>query len=159
MSSPTRILFVCLGNICRSPLAEALFIHHSEKNGLSGRFEADSAGTSNYHEGEKADSRTRKNAISHGIEITHRSRPFSVSDFEYFDLILAMDSQNLSDILALSTDPDHHQKTSLLLDFLPGSEGKPVPDPWYGGEEGFEQVYNLLDLATRKLLEHLLRNR
>lgn len=153
----TRILFVCLGNICRSPLAEALFRQKAEEAGVAHLFEIDSAGTSSQHRGELADHRTRTNARSHGIEITHRSRPFVHDDFENYDIILTMDEQNLNHVNRMSKTEEHLLKVSLLLDMAEGVDLREVPDPWYGGEQGFEEVYQLLDHAAGLLLGSLLK--
>lgn len=147
-----RILMVCLGNICRSPLAEGLLRKHGEGLGL----ELDSAGTSANHIGEAPDPRTRRNALKNGLNIEHlRARQFIQADFRQFDQIYVMDKNNLRHVLSLAKDQHEKKKVSLLLEEVyPGSSGE-VPDPWYGGEEGFQQVFELLDEACRKLAEKL----
>ena len=151
-----KILFVCLGNICRSPLAEALFWHHLKEQKISEAFAVDSCGTSDHHQGDLADERTRSNAAKHGIEITHRSRPFVVDDFEIFDLILVMDESNYDTIEPLSLDPDQMEKVVFLRDFdLEEEDEIDVPDPWFGGEEGFEEVYQLINRCVLELVRTL----
>jgi protein-tyrosine phosphatase len=135
----TRVLFVCLGNICRSPLAEALFLDHASKRGLLNQVYADSAGTSDLHIGDRPDSRTIKNAAGHGILLDHLGRQFSIHDFNRFDLILAMDQQNLRNILKLASAEEHKNKVSLIRNFDLEHQGADVPDPWYGGEAALKK--------------------
>lgn len=150
MSTPHRVLFVCLGNICRSPLAEALL----RSKDPEGRFEVDSAGTSGFHQGESPDYRTRKSAARHGLSMEGIcSRPFEPEDFDRFDVILAMDRSNRDVLLGMAQTDAHRAKIRLMLDELhPGAELE-VPDPFHGGDEGFEQVYSLLDQACDALIE------
>lgn len=150
-----RILFVCLGNICRSPLAEALFVHKINARGLQDRFHADSCATSNYNTGDGPDHRTLKNARANGIEINHVARQLVPDDFEYYDRILVMDRQNLRNTKAVS-HADHHDKIMIMRSFDPHGEGD-VPDPYYGGEQGFQEVFEILDRSVDGLLEDLLR--
>lgn len=147
-----RILMVCLGNICRSPLAEGLL----RKHGKGLKLELDSAGTSSQHEGEAPDPRTRKNAIKNGLNIDMlRSRPFNKSDFQRFDKIFVMDKDNLRNVLNKADNEQDRGKVSLLLEeVFPGSDAE-VPDPWFGGEECFQQVFEMLDEACRKLAEKI----
>lgn len=152
----TRILFVCLGNICRSPLAEGLFIDKLKQAGLEAKYTVDSAGTSSMHEGELADSRTRENARKNGIELITRSRPFSKQDFIAFDLILTMDQSNYSHVMMW--EPAFVEKVAvvkMMRDFDLHSPGADVPDPYYGGEQGFQRVFDILDHSTGELLNHL----
>lgn len=151
----TRVLFVCLGNICRSPLAEGLFAQEVALRELSNRYEIDSAGTGNYHSGELADPRTRANAASHGLTLTHRARTFVREDFERFDHILVMDRQNEQRVLALARTKADEAKVCLMRDYDPQPGDGQVPDPWFGGEEGFEEVYQILKRSTRLLLNAL----
>lgn len=153
---PQRILFVCLGNIVRSPLAENLFLHKVEAAGLAEKYSVDSAGTAAYHIGELPDSRMRKVAGNRGLDYSGSGRQFSVRDFEEFDLILAMDGTNRADILRLARNDAERAKVHLMREFDPGANPTdPVPDPYYGGLEGFEEVYDILDRATAELLRRL----
>ena len=151
---PTRVLFVCLGNICRSPLGEALFRHHAEAAGLSERFEADSAGTAAYHVGEPPDPRSVETARRRGVPYTGRARRIERDDYYAFDHIVAMDRSNLADIEARRPD-DATAKIHLLRTFDPDSGGDDVPDPYYGGPDGFDDVHDIVDRSTRALLRHL----
>ncbi|WKS94687.1 low molecular weight protein-tyrosine-phosphatase [Riemerella columbina] len=141
-----KILMLCLGNICRSPLAEGIL-----RAKISEEHEVDSAGTSNYHEGNLADPRSIQTAEFHGIDIrNHRSRPLTTADFKYFDKIYCMDEQNYRDALRLAENEEERQKLTLILD-----GGAEVPDPYYGGVGGFEKVYALLDKACDKIAEKI----
>ena len=138
-----KILMVCLGNICRSPLAEGIL-----KSKLSDNFIVDSAGTAGYHVGELPDKRSIEVAEKYGIDITNqRSRKFVKSDFKEFDLIYAMDGSNYHNILSIIDDNEDVQKVRMILNELHPSENKNVPDPYYGGNQGFENVYKMLDEA------------
>lgn len=140
------VLFVCLGNICRSPTAEGVMHHLLKAQGLQAQVAVDSAGTGGYHVGAKADLRAREHAKKRGIELASRARQFQVSDFHEFNYILAMDSSNFTDLKALSCG-SYDDRIFMFLDFDPNSlKGSSVPDPYYGGEDGFEEV---LDLAFR----------
>ena len=153
-----KILFVCLGNICRSPLAEALFLYHAEEAGLGDRFEADSCGTSGHHAGDLPDPRTRANAARNGIEILHRGRQLRPGDFSKFDLILTMDRQNYRDARNLALRHGFEQADIRMMrryDPLASHPEEEVPDPWYGGEEGFEEVFQILSRSCSGLLESL----
>ena len=149
-----RLLFVCLGNICRSPAAEGVFLEKLSSQGLEDKVFVDSAGTSGFHEGAKADSRMRQHAEQRGIELVSRSRKFHKSDFEKFDLILVMDHSNKEDVLLLAESDDHRSKVKLMLEYGQ-SDYTEVPDPYYGGAEGFELVLDLLDESCDKLLQSL----
>ena len=138
-----KVLFVCLGNICRSPLAEAIFKHKVEKLGLSDRIQSDSAGTSNYHIGEDPDHRSIQVAIRHQVPITHKGRQLHHKDGETFDYILAMDKTNHRDIIHMLAD--RPEGLYLMREFDEQAKGADVPDPYYGGEDGFEQVFGMLD--------------
>lgn len=143
---------VCLGNICRSPLAHGLLREKSVANSLN--FEVDSAGTSGFHAGEAPDPRMRETAKRFGLNIDDlKSRQFVRSDFSDFDLIYAMDKSNYSNIIALASSESDKAKVKLILnESNPGSDLE-VPDPYYGGDQGFIDVYNMLDLATDKIIE------
>ena len=140
---------VCLGNICRSPLAEGILKDKVAKQNLS--WEIDSAGTSQWHIGSPPDPRSVATAKQHGIDITHqRARQFKAADLVNFDLILAMDASNYNDILRLAKD-HQHPKVQLILNYLYPNENRVVPDPYYN--DGFEKVYQLLDAACTKIIE------
>lgn len=150
-----KVLFVCLGNICRSPLAEAIFIHKIKNEGLDHHFEVDSCGTSNYHIGEEPDERTIINAIRNKITITHRARQLSENDLVHYDFILAMDKSNHSNILKVTGAHNHTHKIKLMRSFDP-QPGEEVPDPYFGGEKGFQEVFEILDRSTHSFLEFLV---
>lgn len=152
---PVTILFVCLGNICRSPTAEAVFRQKVEEAGLTDRIEVDSAGILAVHQGEPADARMRKHARMRGMELDSLSRPVSPEDFQRFDLIIGMDHQNIRDLKQRAPDKAAAQKISLLLDQVPGMSAAEVPDPYYGGADGFEDVLDLVELAADRLLENI----
>lgn len=156
MSQKTiRVVFVCLGNICRSPLAEGAFAAHLETRGLRDGFEVDSAGTSGYHVGELPDSRSIAVAARHQVDISHqRSRQFRTQDLRSFDYVIAMDRSNRRNMLAL--DPAGGPgSVTLLLDELESAE-REVPDPYYGGPQGFDAVWRMVDDATSALLDRIL---
>ena len=151
-----RVCFVCLGNICRSPTAEGIMLSLVRAAQLDGEIKVDSAGTSAFHVGERADRRSRAAAELHGIELPSRARRFVAADFERFDYIIAMDTSNKRNIAALSRRAVDSQKISLLCDFDPqSSQGASVPDPYYGGEAGFENVFQLCKRGCEGLLEHI----
>jgi low molecular weight protein-tyrosine phosphatase len=152
-----RVLFVCSGNICRSPLAEAIFRRLAEDEGLKDRFRIDSAGTHDYHEGDRADPRARRVGQRHGVEVTSIARPVEDEDFERFDLVLAMDRGHLRELRA-RCPPPLRDRIRLMREFDGQGEGaRDVPDPYYQGEEAFERVYALLLTCCGGLLEHLRR--
>jgi low molecular weight protein-tyrosine phosphatase len=151
MTDPrVRLLFVCLGNICRSPLAEGVFLHQAHQAGVAWAA-ADSAGTSAYHAGDRADPRSIEVARRHGIDLVGRSRKVVAADYEAFDLILAMDRENERNMRA-ECPSAHQDKIKLMLSYHPESKLSCVPDPYYGGDKGFDTVYDLLDEACRGLL-------
>lgn len=143
---------VCLGNICRSPLAEGIL-----KSKLSSEsFIVDSAGTAGYHVGELPDGRSIEVARKYGIDITNqRSRKFTKADFDKFDMIFAMDQNNYADIVALSENEEQHEKVKMILNELYPDENRSVPDPYYGGGQGFENVYKMLDEACEIIASKL----
>lgn len=152
----TRVLFVCLGNICRSPLAKALFDQHIEKNNVPHLFSTDSAGTSGHHAGENADPRTLKNARRNGLMLNHRARKFKTEDLRLFDHIIVMDRQNMDDVLSLDREGQFSDKVKLMREWDPEQPGADVPDPWYGGEEGFQHVYDILHRSTDHFMQNML---
>ena len=155
MIEKVRILFVCMGNICRSPTAEGVFTSLLQAEGLSEFFEVDSAGTHAYHEGEPPDSRAGSAAHKRGIDLGHqRARRVNLDDFESFDYIVAMDRSNLEDLAGLCA-PEHQTKLRLFLEFASDLPETDVPDPYYGGPQGFERVLDLIELASRAMIVEL----
>lgn len=154
-----RICFVCLGNICRSPTAEGVMQLLVERAGLVERIELDSAGTSAYHIGERPDRRSAEAAKRRGIELCGRARQFDPQDFDDFDYVVAMDKANLRDLSDLCRSAVDRNKLSLLRDYDPESpKGSGVPDPYYGGEDGFDRVLDICEAGCRHLLEQLRRD-
>lgn len=152
----TSILFICLGNICRSCTAEEIFRTLARNAGLSDHYVVDSAGLIDYHEGELPDARMRRHAHKHGYELTHRSRPIRSEDFSRFDLIVAMDHQNRQQLLRLARTEAERQKVVMITDYLRSHpDADTVPDPYYGGESGFEFVIELLEDACEGMLIQL----
>ena len=155
--NPYKIVFVCLGNICRSPTAEGIFQYEVNGRGLQSYFEIDSAGTAGYHIGEKADPRSRETALKHGVSLLSKSRKFVAFDVDYYDLIIPMDQNNLRDIHSLVSDPQALLKIVLLrnFDLEANADSLDVPDPYYGGESGFENVFQMIKRSCSKLLDKL----
>jgi protein-tyrosine phosphatase len=151
----TRLLFVCLGNIIRSPLAENLFRFQAEQAGVDGKYSVDSAGTAAYHIGEPPDPRMRKTAESHGVKNGGTARQVRESDFDQFDWVIAMDGSNRRDLLEIAGSPDKREKIRLMREFDPEPDDPDVPDPYYGGPEGFENTYQIVERSVRGLLETL----
>ena len=152
----TSVLFVCLGNICRSPAAEGIFSALVAKKGWQERFTIDSAGTAGYHQGHPADSRMRQYAQKRGYQLLSRSRVFNApEDFEQFDYILAMDDSNYQNLTALTSKPEHLKKIYKMMSFAPQMPEKEVPDPYYGAERGFERVLDILEEACKNFLASL----
>ena len=152
-----KILFVCLGNICRSPAAEGVFKQKIKERDLEKLFVVDSAGTGGWHVGNLADLRMRETALSRGIELTSRSRKIEESDLYEFDHILVMDHENLDAVKALITDQNNpvKSKIKLILNYSKDSQLDEVPDPYYGGQNGFDKVIDLLDDAMDGLIDSL----
>ena len=153
-----RLLFVCLGNICRSAAAEEVFRTQAARAGRSQEFEADSAGMIDFHEGELPDARMRAHAARRGYRLTHRSRPVRPADFARFDLLLPMDAQNERDLLSLAPDEAARRKVVPMARFLTRHASPDIPDPYYGGPEGFDLVLDLLEDACAGLLASLSRD-
>ncbi|WP_448533623.1 low molecular weight protein-tyrosine-phosphatase [Parathermosynechococcus lividus] len=152
---PIRLLFVCLGNICRSPAAEGIMQDLVAKAGLADKIQCDSAGTSNFHIGDPPDARMVMTARQRGLHLNSRARQFHHGDFEEFDLILAMDRDNYQDILRLDPEGNYRDKVRLICDFCQQHTTKDVPDPYYGDRQGFEKVLDLLNDACAGLLTYL----
>jgi len=149
-----KILMVCLGNICRSPLAHGILASKLD----SEDYFVDSAGTAAYHVGEKPDKRSIAVAKKYGIDISHqKARKFSQKDFDDFDLIYAMDISNYENIMALARNEADRQKVQLILNEVYPKENLEVPDPYYGGTDGFENVYKMLDKACTKIVDKHLK--
>lgn len=151
---PVKILMVCLGNICRSPLAEGIL----QSKLPSDRFMVDSAGTGGWHAGEGPDRRSVATAKGRGLDISkQKARKFKTSDFKDFDHIYVMDSSNLKDVTALAPDTEAKAKVKLMMDEIFPGQKVDVPDPYYGGSDGFENVYDMLDEACTLVAEKLLK--
>ncbi len=156
MAEVTRICFVCLGNIIRSPLAENLFRHLAEEAGVDHKYRVDSAGTSSYHVGESPDSRMRRVASRRGMHYKGRARQFTRQDFGNFDLIVAMSPNNRENLLRITPNDEAEMKIRLLREFDPqGGPQADVPDPYYGGVEGFEETYVIVERSCQGLLSAL----
>ena len=149
-----RLLMVCLGNICRSPMAEGILRHKAQERGID--IEHDSCGTSNYHIAEAPDDRAVDKMAQYGIDISDlRARQFKSKDFDEFDRIYVMDQSNYRDVIRMADSEEKKAKVKMILNEIhPGSDS-PVPDPWFGGMDGFESVYQLLELSCDKILDHV----
>lgn len=155
--STTKILFVCLGNICRSPMAEGTFRHLVKEQGLEDRVEIDSAGTGAWHVGEPPDRRATAAARHRGIDLSgQKARKVRPDDFEHYDYILAMDQENHMNLLRMAPD-EHRHKVELFLSYAPDQPEREVPDPYYGGDQGFEHALDLVEAASRGLLDEITR--
>ncbi len=150
-----RILFCCMGNICRSPTAEAVFRHYVDEAGLGARIHIDSAGTHDYHVGEAPDARTQRAAKRRGYDMSQlRGRQVGAEDFACFDYVLAMDEANLA-ILRRLRPADAQSHLGLFLEFAEHHGEREVPDPYYGGADGFERVLDMVEDAAKGLLQHI----
>ena len=152
-----KLLFVCLGNICRSPAAEGVFLHLLKQRGLSDRFVVDSAGTGGWHVGNSADRRMQAAANRRGIELPSRARQICLDDFSSFDLVLTMDNDNLAAVRGLAKEAGAGATATItpMLHYARNFSETEVPDPYYGGEAGFEHVLDLLEDACANLLDEL----
>lgn len=151
-----RVLFICLGNVCRSPIAEAVFAQLTTQNGAAERYLIDSAGTNAYAAGSPPDPRMQQVARREGVPMSHSSRMFVRTDFDNFDLILSVDRVNVERAARLARSKEDRQKIRLLRDYDPDSpRGSEIPDPYYGGQRGFEKVYHMVDKACRGLFDKL----
>lgn len=155
---PIRVLFVCMGNICRSPAAENLFRHLARKRGVEDRFEIDSAGTIGHHAGNPPDPRMSRTLAARGIPVEGRARRVTRADLDGFDHILVADHENLRDVRALDPKGTAPARVRILASCCQRYEADHIPDPYYGGQQGFEQVADLLEDACRSLLDELLEN-
>jgi len=151
--APISVLFVCMGNICRSPLAEGLLGHKARGRGAETRFVIDSAGTGGWHVGERPDGRVREIANRHGVDLNGRARQVTPQDFDRFDHVICMDDENRRQLEQAGAPAE---KLRLLLECDPAAALREVPDPYYGGRRGFETVYDLIDSACEALLDELL---
>lgn len=156
-----KVLFVCLGNICRSPAAEGVLQRLVEERKLSRRFEIDSAGTYSGHRGQLPDPRMRRHASRRGYNLTHRARPITIDDFEDFDIIVAMDESNRRTLMHLAASPEQQAKIVMMGDYIVKLRAHYdyVPDPYYEGAEGFELVLDLLEDACSNLLEEIINSK
>jgi len=156
MARDISVLFVCMGNICRSPMAEGVFRHILDEEGLSDRFRVDSAGTDSWHTGESPDIRSVRTAAARGVRLGGHARQVLPEDFRRFDYIVAMDRSNLADLEALRDGVGGEAALFLLREFDPaGGPGAEVPDPYYGGPRGFEDVFEMVERSCRGLLDHV----
>lgn len=150
-----QVLFVCMGNICRSPAAEGVFRHMVAADGLSHTVACDSAGTIDFHSGASPDSRAQQTGIERGYEIQGAARQIDQEDLSRFDLILAMDRENLDYVTSLDVHGRYRDKIQLFCDFVQESSNTEVPDPYYGGQAGFDKVFDLLEDGCTRLLDHI----
>jgi protein-tyrosine phosphatase len=158
-NKPTAVVFVCLGNICRSPLAEGLFTHLARARGVEGNYEVDSAGTGAWHAGQPPDVRSAEVAARHGVRLAGAARQIRPEDFERFDWIVAMDRENLRDLKALKARHGGRARVQLLRDFDPEPGDGEVPDPYYGGPDGFDLVYAMVHRSAKAFLDRLEKDR
>lgn len=152
-----KILFVCLGNICRSPIADGILRAKAKREKLN--ITVDSAGTSSWHHGENPDPRAIACARKFGVDISQLvARPFSKKDFNEFDKIYVMDSSNYQDVLRLAENSDDEAKVEMVLNLIEPGKNKSVPDPYYGGDEGFDEVFKMLDKACEEIIGRMVRS-
>ena len=151
----TSVLFVCLGNICRSPTAEGVFRHLLDEEGLSGRYHVDSAGTGAWHVGEPPDARSTEAASRYGVRLAGAARQIVPEDFERFDWVIAMDRENLRELERMRRSSDGGAALHLLREFDLEADHDDVPDPYYGGPSGFDDVYQMVLRSCRELLRHI----
>ena len=156
-ADPIRVLFVCMGNICRSPVAEAVFRHQVREAGLQDRFEIDSAGTSGYHDGDPPDRRSTETALRRGIELAGRSRRVLPDDLRRFDYVIAMDAENEAALRDLLGAGGGAARVHRLREWDPRPDRGDVPDPYYGGARGFDDVHDIVERASAAFLEHVVR--
>ena len=159
MKEPVRVLFVCMGNICRSPLAEGVFRELVERAGLADAIEIDSAGIGDWHVGELPDPRTRAVAERRGLKLVSRARQIVRDDLDQFDYVVAMDEENLRGLRRLRADAGSGTQVRRLREFDREADGLDVPDPYYGGDDGFERVHDMVERACAGLLEHIRSER
>lgn len=155
MKKKVKVLFICLGNICRSPAAQGAFENIVRKENKEFMFEIDSCGTSGFHDGELADPRTRKVALKRGIHLTHRSRKLTSNDLHYFDYLLVMDDNNFKDVNSLINDEQTRTKLFKFGSFDPENDSNIIPDPYYGSEREFEKVQDLVEKCSIGFLKFL----
>jgi protein-tyrosine phosphatase len=156
----TRVSFVCLGNICRSPLAEGVFKHIVQEANLADSFEIESAGVGGWHAGEPADSRAQQTALEHGLRLTGKAQQFRARDFDRLDWVIALDSAVADDLRRLAPNQSARDKIRLLRESDPqrrrqSGEDLDVPDPYYGGSEGFEDAFQMIERSSRQLFEEI----
>ena len=152
-----KVIFICQGNICRSPSAEAIMLSLIQKNGLENKIECDSAGTIDYHIGEPADANMKKQALIRGYSLKSISRPFENKDFKYFDWIITMDENNYKDITRRDPQNKYYTKIKRITEFCNKIQVKEVPDPYYGSSQGFQNVIDILEDACDGLLEFIIQ--
>jgi protein-tyrosine phosphatase len=155
----TRVLFVCLGNICRSPLAESVFRHLARERGVEHLFEIDSAGTSGWHDGEPPDARSVATARARGVEVCGASRKLTGEDLHHFDYVIGMDRENRANIARLQAASGGGARVHLLREWDPQADLPDVPDPYHGGTRGFEDVHDIVERSCAALLDDLLEQR
>jgi protein-tyrosine phosphatase len=158
-SQPTKVLFVCLGNICRSPLAESIFRQQAAERGVANEFEVDSAGTSGYHVGAPPDARSVATALGRGVPVKGASRQLRREDLERFEYIIVMDTENFEAVERIRRAMGSEVRVHRLREWDPEGGALDVPDPYYGGSDGFERVHDLVERSCEALLDHLLSQR